>query len=177
MKRDDYQAETHWMKSRWIWKLAKTHIPCVYIVFKLSVVPERSFIFHLLRPHYNNLQSLLYFYTLISSQYTECTYYNPRSIETARKMCKICKNSNMITTSIPPPLPNPHLASYYSHFTLTKQHIHTHKNAIFIIFHPFLVFISLFYSNTGNTAASWCCCWCWWCWGRREGSRQFYYIF
>ena len=142
----------------------------VYIVFKLSVVPERSFIFHLLRPHYNNLQSLLYFYTLISSQYTECTYYNPRSIETARKMCKICKNSNMITTSIPPTPP----ILIWPHITLIL-HSHTHKNAIFIIFHPFLVFISLFYSNTGNTA-SWCCCW-WWCRGRREGSRQFYYIF
>lgn len=150
----------------------------LYIVFKLSVVPERSFIFHLLRPHYNNLQSLLYFYTLISLQYTEYTYYNPRSIETARKMCKICKNSNMITTSIPLPISlfisGLILLSFYTH---KAAYTRTHKNAIFIIFHPFLVFISLFYSNTGNTAAaSWCCCW-WWCRGRREGSRQFYYIF
>lgn len=132
---------------------------------------ERSFIFHLLRPHYNNLQSLLYFIrsffvfaTLISSHliavYTEYTYYNPRSIETAaRKMCKICKNSNMITTLKPPSQPTHSLSpssiilfSFYTH-KAPYTYKHTHKNAIFIIFHPFLVFISLFYSNTGNSSS------------------------
>lgn len=101
-----------------------------------SVVPERSFKFHLLRPHYNNLQSLLYFYTLISSSpYTKKTYYNPRSIETARKMCKICKNSNMITTSNQPTrLPlfcssGLILLSFYTH---KAAHTHTHIKTRFL---------------------------------------------